>query len=224
MSPRAQATRHRLIVAARELLLEQGLTVSLSEVAERAGVTRMTLYRHFGPRRELLLEVLLTEVDTIAKACRALLDDTERTLVDRAHRTMTYLGVEFSSAPLVSSIVAGSTMADLEELDPNGSVRGLISDTAGPYFLEASRSDVLRGTVDTAVAWVGRQVLAMVYRLPGERRDRQAIADEVALHFIPSLLRVSNEECTALVGHYPLDDDHEHPDETRHRAAAAGLN
>jgi hypothetical protein len=88
-------------------------------------------------------------------------------------------------------------------------VRGLISDTAGPYFLEASRSDVLRGTVDTAVAWVGRQVLAMVYRLPGERRDRQAIADE---------------ECTALVGHYPLDDDHEHPDETRHRAAAAGLN
>ena len=54
-NPRVQSTRDRILAAARELLAETGpagLTYSL--LADRAGVTRQTLYRHWpalGPSR-----------------------------------------------------------------------------------------------------------------------------------------------------------------------------
>jgi AcrR family transcriptional regulator len=60
-NPRVQRTRDRMLAAARELLAEAGpagLTYSL--LAERAGVTRQTLYRHWPARSGLLADLILT--------------------------------------------------------------------------------------------------------------------------------------------------------------------
>jgi AcrR family transcriptional regulator len=59
-NPRVQRTRDRMLAAARELLSEggpAGLTYSL--LAERAGVTRQTLYRHWPARSGLLADLIL---------------------------------------------------------------------------------------------------------------------------------------------------------------------
>lgn len=59
-NPRVQRTRDRMLAAARELLAEAGpagLTYSL--LAERAGVTRQTLYRHWPVRSALLTDLML---------------------------------------------------------------------------------------------------------------------------------------------------------------------
>ena len=59
-NPRVRRTRERILAAARELLSEvgpAGLTYSL--LAERAGVTRQTLYRHWPARPALLLGLIL---------------------------------------------------------------------------------------------------------------------------------------------------------------------
>jgi AcrR family transcriptional regulator len=59
-NPRVQRTRDRVLAAARELLAEAGpagLTYSL--LAERAGVTRQTLYRHWPARSALLTDMIL---------------------------------------------------------------------------------------------------------------------------------------------------------------------
>jgi AcrR family transcriptional regulator len=59
-NPRVQRTRDRMLAAARELLAEvgpEGLTYSL--LAERAGVTRQTLYRHWPARSALLTDMIL---------------------------------------------------------------------------------------------------------------------------------------------------------------------
>jgi AcrR family transcriptional regulator len=59
-NPRVQRTRDRVLAAARELLAETGpagLTYSL--LAERAGVTRQTLYRHWPTRSGLLVDLIL---------------------------------------------------------------------------------------------------------------------------------------------------------------------
>jgi AcrR family transcriptional regulator len=59
-NPRVQRTRDRMLAAARELLAETGpaaLTYSL--LAERAGVTRQTLYRHWPARSGLLVDLIL---------------------------------------------------------------------------------------------------------------------------------------------------------------------
>src|SRR5215467_28249 len=54
-SARSQATRDRINTAVRELLAEGTFHAStVEQVAERAGVSRATLYQHFGSRFELV--------------------------------------------------------------------------------------------------------------------------------------------------------------------------
>ena len=48
-------TRERLVRAALDLFTEQGYDVTtVTEIAERAGVTKMTFFRHFPDKREVL--------------------------------------------------------------------------------------------------------------------------------------------------------------------------
>ncbi len=47
--------RERLVVAALDLFTEQGYDeTTVAEIAERAGLTRSTFFRHFGDKREIL--------------------------------------------------------------------------------------------------------------------------------------------------------------------------
>lgn len=63
LRPRATATRARILASARELLSEAGAAgCSLERVARRAGVTRATVYQHFGSKQRLL-EALLSAED-----------------------------------------------------------------------------------------------------------------------------------------------------------------
>lgn len=56
---RGQNTRERIIHSARELIATTGFhRSSLEDVARRAGVTRATVYQHFGSKRGLLEAVL----------------------------------------------------------------------------------------------------------------------------------------------------------------------
>ncbi|MEU1617539.1 TetR/AcrR family transcriptional regulator [Streptomyces sp. NPDC008238] len=66
---RADATRNRerIIVAAREALLEHGVDAPLDEIAKRAGVGNATVYRHFADRRELAFQVTLSVMDRLTQ-------------------------------------------------------------------------------------------------------------------------------------------------------------
>lgn len=50
----AERNRQRILEAARELFAERGLSVSLDDVAERAGLGVGTVYRRFASREELI--------------------------------------------------------------------------------------------------------------------------------------------------------------------------
>jgi AcrR family transcriptional regulator len=53
--PRAEGTRERILAAVRDLLAEGGFHEStVEQVAERAGISRATLYQHFRSRVELV--------------------------------------------------------------------------------------------------------------------------------------------------------------------------
>src|ERR1700753_614746 len=48
--------RERLVVAAADLFTEQGYdATTVAQIAERAGVTKSTLFRHFPDKREILV-------------------------------------------------------------------------------------------------------------------------------------------------------------------------
>ena len=198
MTRRSEATRRRLIAAARELIATQGADISLTEVAERAGVTRMTLYRHFGPRRELLLEVLLDELTPMASAAGAILADRSLSLAARAHQAMVLATVTASSTPLLFTVLSdGVDGLDLEDIDPSDTVGGLLTAYVRPFLEEAEAAGLLRSSIEEAQAWVSRQVLAGVVGRGGQRAY-DVVARQTALFFVPSLLRVSDDECQQL--------------------------
>jgi AcrR family transcriptional regulator len=59
--------RRRLIAATAEIIDERGpLGVRIDEVAERAGVSRATLYRHVADKDELVREVILARAKVMA--------------------------------------------------------------------------------------------------------------------------------------------------------------
>lgn len=63
----AEATRQRIIEAAIRIFLERGFSnTSLEEVGEAAGVTKPTVYSHFGSKEGLLMAVAESETSKLA--------------------------------------------------------------------------------------------------------------------------------------------------------------
>jgi AcrR family transcriptional regulator len=55
--PRSEAAREAALSATVDLVLEEGIDgVTFDEVAERSGVAKTTLYRHFGTKQKMLVE------------------------------------------------------------------------------------------------------------------------------------------------------------------------
>lgn len=52
--PRYEKSRCAILCAAKDLFLTVGYNINLDEVAARAGVSKTTLYNHFGTKRSLL--------------------------------------------------------------------------------------------------------------------------------------------------------------------------
>jgi AcrR family transcriptional regulator len=67
----AQDNRDRILDAARGLFAEQGLDVTMREVARRAGVGPATVYRRFPTKQELVDEAFADELRT----CAQIVDD-----------------------------------------------------------------------------------------------------------------------------------------------------
>jgi AcrR family transcriptional regulator len=65
MDPRVVRTQQQVLSCARELLAEKGAeSLTFTSLAERAGVSRNTLYRHWPARESLIVDVLLREAPT----------------------------------------------------------------------------------------------------------------------------------------------------------------
>jgi AcrR family transcriptional regulator len=133
-NPRVRRTRERILAAARELLSEvgpAGLTYSL--LAERAGVTRQTLYRHWPARPALLLGLILEGADggypepgadpgAVAAAWLASLRDG---LLDQARRAAVVAvaaqaDVDPDSAQALAELAADRLAALNDLLQPSG--------------------------------------------------------------------------------------------------------
>lgn len=116
--------RERLVVAAVDLFTEQGYdATTVAQIAERAGVTKSTFFRHFPDKRELLvagqetLSLLLAEGITEAPASASPLGAVAAGL-ERASSAMGPANRELG--PRLKAAVATST--ELQERDALKSV------------------------------------------------------------------------------------------------------
>jgi AcrR family transcriptional regulator len=177
-NPRVQRTRGRVLAIARELLPEAGpagLTYSL--LADRAGVTRQTLYRHWPNREALLVDLILegpetgypepgTDLRTVATAW---LTSLRAGMDDRARRTAVLAvtaqaDTDPASAETLVRISADRLAAFNELLKPSG--QQITADEytllAGPVLSQLffERRDVTDDFIDAVVTqWLAAQDL-----------------------------------------------------------------
>jgi AcrR family transcriptional regulator len=124
--------RERMVLAAADLFTEQGYdATTVAQIAERAGVTKSTFFRHFADKRELLvagqevLSRLLAEGIAEAPETASPLEAVAAGL-ERASSTMGPMNRELG--PRLKAAIAAST--ELQERDALKSV-GLAAAMAG---------------------------------------------------------------------------------------------
>ena len=66
----ARKNRARLLAAAEEVFAEQGVSVPIDDVAQRAGVGVGTLYRHFPTKEALFVAVVATRFENSCATSR----------------------------------------------------------------------------------------------------------------------------------------------------------
>ncbi|WP_433286954.1 TetR/AcrR family transcriptional regulator [Pseudonocardia sp. CA-142604] len=67
-----QSKRHAIVRAAFEAFAEHGFRASLDEIAERARVSKVTIYSHFSDKEELFRTVITEQLDEAVGAARRL--------------------------------------------------------------------------------------------------------------------------------------------------------
>jgi AcrR family transcriptional regulator len=77
--PRADAVRNRrlLLSAATEAFAEQGTDVSIAEIAQRAGVGKGTVFRHFATKEDLIAAIMGDLIERLVSSGTALSDATD---------------------------------------------------------------------------------------------------------------------------------------------------
>lgn len=66
----AELNRKRLIFTARDAIAEEGTTVSVRSIADRAGISLTTLYRHFSGKQDLIDAVSVYRWTTLTRLAR----------------------------------------------------------------------------------------------------------------------------------------------------------
>jgi AcrR family transcriptional regulator len=111
--PRADGARNRqlLIDAAKAAFSEVGLSVSLEEIARRAGVGIGTLYRHFPTRESVVEAVYRREVEQLAEAVPQLLEVSApgEALHKWMHLFVDYIATKRIIAPSLAAVAARSS-------------------------------------------------------------------------------------------------------------------
>lgn len=160
-SPR-KASPDALLDAAAQALVDEGFGTSLDRIAERAGVARMTLYRHFGGRDQLIGSLLLRESEQLRTVATSALDDPTAPFADRLHRLL---------VTLVPAIRRSALLAQFFDQRPAGTLTGpALEATVGrpvfaffvPYFEAPDARAVLADDPAKTVDWLARVVLVHV--------------------------------------------------------------
>ena len=121
----ARRNRDRVLAAARELFASDGLSVSLDEIARRAGVGPGTVHRHFPAKENLIAAVAIARLEQIVEQARNLANADDPGAALRSHLSGV-LAYADDNAPLKSAL----TGTDLDIRTTAPEVRAALRDAS----------------------------------------------------------------------------------------------
>ena len=93
MAGKGDSTRDQIVVAATRLFYGEGIrAVSMDAVAEKAGVTKKTLYYHFTSKDELVAETIAARDQPTLELYMRWFGETDGSVADRVRGLFTKLG------------------------------------------------------------------------------------------------------------------------------------
>lgn len=167
----ADRNRGRILDAARMSFADPGATVSMAEIARRAGVGMATLYRNFPGRRELLEALLAQDVDEVCRAAGSIPGASDGTA---AVAWLRVLADFLAGKHRLAGEILRQSAADPAVLDTG---RSRVLAAGRPLILAAQRTGALRDDI------TAEQILDLVIavaEIPGDRDHSRHIV-EVAL-------------------------------------------
>ena len=186
---RGRATGERIHAAARQVLAERGLQLTIDEVAEVAGTTRMTVYRHVGTRSALLMDLVVEATDRFGDRLAVILD-TDEPFATRLEEAFMYVVISTRSAPDRQAIALATAdpTGGWGAIDTEGQILAEVLEFFRPRLAAAAIETPFRASVDETLAWLLRQVqLYLLVPAPfGDEVD--ALRREVRTFLIPAVL------------------------------------
>jgi AcrR family transcriptional regulator len=141
----AERNRQRILLAARAAFAERGVTVTLDEIAQRAGVGVGTVYRRYANKDDLIDELYEDIVDEIAAVAKAELaqDDPWKGLAGFLEQSL----ANMASNRALKEILPGGSQRGRERV---ARARERVTPLASELFERAKQSGRLRPDVTDA--------------------------------------------------------------------------
>jgi AcrR family transcriptional regulator len=169
----ARRNRERLLEAARAAFAADGLSVSLDEIARRAGVGPGTLYRHFPAKEDLFEAVLRDRLRSLADEAGALRDaeDAGAALLGFIDRLIAEAALK---RDLVDALASAGTELSAGLAETGAQIRGGIDALLVRAQADGSiRDDIGVDDLMTVIA----SMMVALRRRPGQASDpRRAVA------------------------------------------------
>lgn len=192
--PVGQEKKRQILAGAREVFLGSGFEgASMGEIARVAGVSKGTLYVHFGSKQELFAALVSTECGHTAEQCFELDDD------DDVRAALTSAGYRYVEAMINPEYIATVRLViGVAEKFPEVGRAFLSAGTeAGVARLSRwLRVKIARGELDIGdvelAAWqflIGCHALVVMPLLFGGAPEKDDSVERVVLHTVDSFMR-----------------------------------
>lgn len=185
---RGRATRERLLSAAEQCLARKGAATTMEEIAEQAGRTRITAYRHFESRDHLLMTVFAcgwAELSVELAKIAVKVTTFEERLVEGIVLSMK----ELRARPHIAWALSPTTLGThWEDVDTERRFRNLVADFMRPYFLDAKQKSILMADVDESIKWIQRQILLFFTMSLNSGTGLEEIRQHVRTFIVTSIL------------------------------------
>lgn len=184
------STRDRILEAAIELLTESGWhSITMARLAERAGVSRQTVYNEIGSKRALADAVVLDELGRFMAVVEDGFGRHPRSLATALHAAVLGVLERARDSAIMVALVSSTTGADTELLPPLTTRSTALLDTASEVLVERISAYDVRvdaGTRDAAIDVLVRTVLSHVMQPSGTPTQSAAgISSVVAAALVP---------------------------------------
>jgi len=181
----------RIIEAAEDCFRERGVKqATMQQIAERARITRATLYKYFPNKSALLQEIVRREANTMIDGMLVSVS-TNQSFADYLSECLVHVIFSSLDNRLVNRKTSGYYELPLEFFwqDVSDQLRQRWLEIFRPHFDDALKNSVIRADIDlqTIVDWYGRIANSFLLQ-PREGLSRKALQKEIDCFFIQGLL------------------------------------